>query len=341
MSRITKEPIDREIREAFAMFFDGAPVSAETIDTSIGDDDFRNTVIVTTAEGEKHVLKFSANDFTFPEKIRVWQRTVEEYRDLGYYCPRILCDKNGGFPSFGFRGHPCFVHAEEFYKYRPLEDRAAGEGEIADEEYDKYRRDIWSMTARIAAKKLDYTDYPSAYCLFETFCPSDKTDEVLDNALGWKKLADALPKVFSEQAERIWRLWTANREELSELYKKLPTSVFQADLNSSNLLIDDDGRFMGVYDFNLCGREVFLNYLMRENNSESIPDALRISREFYSFSEEEKAAALPLFRCLKPLWWTAVGDLEKAGTDEEAIKACLARAERLLTEDFDFRSCME
>ena len=37
--------------------------------------------------------------------------------------------------------------------------------------------------------------------------------------------------------------------------------------------------FKGVYDFNLCGRDVFLNYLMRENDAETIPKALRIASD--------------------------------------------------------------
>ena len=97
---------------------------------------------------------------------------------------------------------------------------------------------------------------------------------------------------------------------------------------------------MGVYDFNLSGKEVFLNYLMRENNSETIPEALRISSAYYTFSEEEKKAALPLYRCLKPLWWTAVSDLRKAGSDPEAVRRCLDQAERRLTEEIDFKRDM-
>ena len=332
--------IDPAVVEALHRFFDGTPASAEIIDTSREDADFRNTVIVTTAEGEKYVLKFASNDFTFPEKMRMWQRTVEEYRRLGYYCPRIFSDKNGGFPSIVYEGRKCFVHAEEFSVYKSLEDRTAADEDRMAEEYDKYLDDIWSMTAKIAAKKLDYTDYPSAYCLFETFCPSDRMDEVLENALEWKSVADALPEEFSEQAQRIWQLWSGNREALKEIYKSLPTSVFQADLNATNLLIGEDGQFKGIYDFNLSGKEVFLNYLMRENNSETIPAALKIASRYYTFSEEEKHAALPLYRCLKPLWWSAVRDLKDAGNDADAVRRCLDRAEKLLTEEVGFTCCM-
>lgn len=339
--------MDPILREAFSRFFDGTPVSAEWYDSSIGEDDFRQTAVVTTDSGGKVVLKFAANDFTFPEKIRMWQRTVEEYRALGYYCPRILCDKTGGFPTLERQGHACVVHAEEFSKYRPLEDRAATEVETRHWDTRAYRTDIWTMSAKIAAKRLCYTDYPSAYCLFEPFSPSDQTDEVTENALEWKRTADALPETFGAQVDRIWRIWNDNRDSLKARYAALPTSVFQADLNPTNLLIDETGAFMGVYDFNLCGRDVFLNYLMRENFDDfeeeiaSIRNALRIAAKHYPFSEAEKAAALPLYRCLKPLWFTRVDDLKEAGTDPERIRRCLDRVEHFLTADINFAGYME
>ena len=334
--------MDESIQAIWSLFFEGTPASVEVIDTSIGKSDFRNVVIAASGEGEKHVLKIASNDFTFPEKIAMWQRTVEEYRSLGYWCPRITADKQGAFPKVKYRDRECFVFAEEYSKYRTLgkPDRKAGAGDVPDEVFDRYLPDIWGMTAKIAAKRLDYTDYPSAYCLFETFCPSDKTDEVLENALIWKELADSLPDEFAEQAKRIWRLWSENRENLKRLYRKLPTSVFQADLNPSNLLIDEEGKFVGVLDFNLCGKDVFLNYLMRENDSDSIPTALEAAARYYAFSEAEKEAALPLYRCLKPLWYGSVGELRKAGSDPEAVRRCLDRAEGPLTNDIDFKRHM-
>ena len=119
--------------------------------------------------------------------------------------------------------------------------------------------------AKIAGKYLDYGKYPSGYCLFDTFCPSDEVDEVLENALSWKEYAETLPEEFTEQVQQIWQLWMKNRRELEQIYHTLPTSVFQADLNPTNLLIDENGKFVGVYDFNLCGKDVFLNYLFRRN----------------------------------------------------------------------------
>ncbi len=337
-------PVDPGMWKLYARFFDGDPVSIKSIETGVTKDDFRKTVIFTTETGEKVVLKIVSNDFTFPEKIRMWQRTVEEYRDLGYYCPRIIGDKTGEFPMIDFSGRRCVVYAEEFSRYRTLEDRMTKDAEHASTRV--YASDIWRMTAKIAEKRLNYTAYPSAYCLFERFCPSDETDEVTWNALEWKKLADALPGSFSGQVQRIWTRWNENRDALRPLYKKLPTSVFQADLNATNLLIDENGAFKGVMDFNLCGKEVFLNYLMRENYDDFeeeldlIREALRISSAYYAFSEDEKRVALPLYRCLKPLWYTRVEDLEEAGDDEAKIREILNRIEQFQTAEIDFTSCM-
>ena len=333
--------MDAEIEKLFALFFDDTPIAVQRIDTSRGDADFRATFIVEIASGGKFVLKLADNDFTFPGKIAVWQRTVEEYRKLGYYCPRIFCDRAGQFPLVDFEGHRCAAYAEEYAPYHPLEDRFSEDFGQNEALYERYRRDLWRMTARIAAQYFDYTDYPSAYCLFETFCPSDQTDEVLENALNWKACADALPPACREQVERIWRLWTENRSALEPIYHQLPSSVFQADLNASNILLDEEGRFVGVYDFNLCGREVFLNYLMRESNGVSgICEALQIASEVYRFSELEKNTALPLYRCLKPLWYTRVEELKEAGSDPAAIRACLDEAEHALTAPIDFAAYM-
>ncbi|MBR4813759.1 MAG: hypothetical protein IKZ69_07610 [Lachnospiraceae bacterium] len=335
-----------EIRDIFRLFFDEEPVSAKVIETGRGEEDFRNAVILGTAGGNRYVLKITANDFTNGERIRVWKRTIEEYRALGYYCPMIYSDKKGGFPTITYRGRECVAYAEEFSKYKMVEDRPAVDENGKNADCDPYFEDMWAMTAKIAAKKFQYSQFPSAYCLFELFCPSDEIEEVLENAQDWKELAEQLPEEFSGQVARIWKLWSDNREALREPYSKLPTSVFQADMNSTNLLVDEDGRFAGVCDFNLCGRDVFLNYLMREcigdfeREISDIRRALTIASRYYTFSEEEKAIALPLYRCLKPLWFIRVEDLREAGEDREAVKRCLDRTEHFLTADIDFASYM-
>ncbi len=336
----------KETENIFRMFSDDALISCRHINTSREDSDFRETIIAETGSGNKLVIKLADNDFTFPGKIRMWQKTVEEYLALGYYCPIILCDKTGGFPTVDHKGHRCVAYAEEYSKYALLEERFDGKSDNKCSCYDRYRKDIWRMTAKIAAKHFDYTEYPSAYCLFETFCPSDEVDEVLENALKWKEYADTLPDMFREQVQRIWELWTENRAALEPIYKKLPTSVFQADLNSTNILVDENKRFVGICDFNLCGKDVFLNYLMRENYDADfdkeigvICDMLKVASEYYHFSDIEKDTTLMLYRCLKPLWYNRLERLKELKNNEE-IKAFLDRTENCLTRDIDFKTCI-
>ena len=324
--------MDKELERIFARFSDEVPESFRVISTGRSETDFRDTVIVTAVSGNRLVLKLSDNDFTFPDKIGMWQRTAEEYRALGCYCPHIWTDKEGVFPVTDYRGHKCTVYAEEYSLYPAAEERETDFSEYRDDAV--YMDDAWLLTAKVAAKQFGYTEYPSGYCLFETFCPSDKTDEVLENALEWIKLAEVLPQAYKAQTQRIKQLWYENREMLERLYPLLPRSVFQADLNSTNILVDEERHFKGLMDFNLCGRDVFLNYLMRENRPlEQLQRRLRLVSSIYSFSDLEKQAAPLLYRCLAPLWISRVEKLKQVSGDDTALREFLDETERMLTED--------
>ena len=170
---------------------------------------------------------------------------------------------------------------------------------------------------------------------------------MLEEAIKWKEYADTLPEGFRTQTERIWKLWTDNRNALEPVYKKLPTSVFQADLNPTNILTDESGSFAGVFDFNLCGKDVFLNYLFREICEDTFEKELqrlcimiKLVSGYYHFSEPEKQSALMLYRCLKPLMFKT-DELKALKDDEAALKKFLDETEEYLTKDIDFIGYME
>ena len=71
-----------------------------------------------------------------------------------------------------------------------------------------------------------------------------------------------------------------------------------------------------------------------------ICEALKISAEYYHFSDIEKDTALMMYRCLKPLWYIRVEDLKELGNDCKAIKAFLDETEQMLTAPIDFREYM-
>lgn len=326
--------MEPKVESIVSLFFDEKPVSYEIKNTSHGENDFREALIVQLESGVKYVLKLADNDFTSEDRIRIWQRCSEDYRRLGYYTPAIISSKSGGFPTVRYQDHNCVVYAEEYSLYACADSSGRGLASSV------HLTEILRMTAKVANLRSDYAVFPSGYCLFERFCPSDECDEVLQNAVEWYCYAQTLPSAFQPQVKRIWDEWNRNREALRTIYPKLPTSVFQADLNGSNTLCDENGNFVGIYDFNLCGRDVLLNYLFREMNWNEdeeelnrIKSALSIVGEEYAFSELEKTAAPMLYRCLKPLWYTKILRLKDAGDDCAAIQSCLDRTELALTRD--------
>lgn len=335
---------NQELIKIFQLFFDELPYLYEIKNTSRDDADFREAIIAVWTSGEKYVIKLSDNDFTFPEKIETWKRCTEEYQKLGYYCPTIFSSKFGNFPTVMYKGHNCVVYVEEFCKYSIANERLM-DGSNKKMPFEiKWLNAAWIMTAKVAAKQFDFCNYPSGYCLFETFCPSEEMDEVLENAIEWKKYADNLPGEFQTQVQRIWERWVNNRNELEQIYHKLPTSVFQADLNPTNLLLDANNEFVGVFDFNLCGRDVFLNYLFREihwrYDDTYLLETLKKVSQIYNFSDLEIQVAPLLYRCLKPLWYTEVISLKKAGNNRKAIQKCLDKTEKLQTINLPFKAYM-
>lgn len=305
--------------------------------TSHGDTDFREAIFAEFESGKKLVIKVASNAFTNSKSIIMWQRCIKEYTQLGYYCPKILASIDNDFPTVLYKGHKCIVYAEEYSAYKSVEN---------SNNVKPYRKDLYLMTAKIADKKFNYTDIPSAYCLFDTF-PGDELDEVSQNAIEFHNYCKTLPQCFTKQTSRMYSRWKDNRSQLEKIYFKLPTSVFQADFNDSNVLVNQNGQFVGIYDFNLAGKDELLNYLFREiyhgtfeEELNSIFEALKVVSSVYTFSEQEKEAALLIYRCVKPLWYTRLQSLKKAAYDETAIQKCLDEMEYAQTRKIDFRSVM-
>jgi len=338
-------------KEIALLFRKEEPVRITEKESSHGEEDFRLALFVEYPD-EKLVIKLAGNSFTDEEHLTAWMTMAEKYKELGYYCPQFIKALDGTFPRVSYENHDCIAYAEEYSKYRSAtelaEDTFKETGLITDHYYT-YLEAVVRMNARVAAMHYDFTELPSAYAMFELFCAEDEVDETMENALNWKKEADKLPEKFKEQAERIWSGWEKAREELKEIYDELPTSVFQADINESNVLLDEEGNFKGVYDFNIGGKEVFVNLICREApyvgmRDWTIPDAfaecikkvLQFSAKDYEFNELEKKAVPLLYKCIRPLYFLSTEQLQQAGDDEEKIQKCLDDAEWELNREIDF-----
>ena len=341
-----------EKKEIALLFRSEEPINITAKNSSHGEDDFREALFV-EYEDEKMVIKLADNSFTDEEHLIMWMTIAEKYKELGYYCPQFIKALDGTFPRVDYEGHNCIVYAEEYSLYRSadeiIEEKFKETGLMADG-YFSYLKDVVSMNAKVASQHYNFTDLPSAYSMFETFDAKDEVDEVMEYALNWKKEADKLPEKYREQVERIWANWQDARAQLREIYSELPTSVFQADINDTNVLLDEEGNFKGVYDFNIGGKEVFINLIFREAPYVSsrkwggvedhfllcIKKVLQLSSEIYEFNELEKKAAPLLYKCIKPLYWYSTDLLKEAGNQETEIQKCLDFIEYEQTREIDF-----
>ena len=348
-----------DVNDVVGLFTKSIPQNIETKNTSHGDDDFREALLVDLGN-EKIVVKLSSNGFTDEKHLALWERIAKEYRDLGYYCPQFIRALDGTFPTIMYKDRNCIAWGEEFSKYRSAEELISdkfADTKLVKDGWYTFLEDAMIMDAEVASCHFDYTDLPSAYCMFELFDPDDECDETTEDAKKWLAIAKTLPEKYSDRVERIWNNWLDARRELEKIYHQLPTSVFQADINETNVLLDEDGRFKGVYDFNIGGREVYINYIVRQAPYVSTAEtherwgeadtflnrvlhALDIAKKVYSFSDLEKKAAPLLYKCIRPLWWYASDELKEAGADDTKIQKHLDAIEYEQTRDIDFISHM-
>ncbi len=348
-----------DVNDVVGLFTKSIPKNIETKNTSHGDDDFREALLVDLGN-ERIVIKLSSNGFTDEKHLVLWERISKEYRNLGYYCPKFIRALDGTFPVVSYKGHTCFAWGEEFSIYRSareLINDQFSDTKLVKGGWYSFLEDTMMMDAKVAARHFDYTDLPSAYCMFDVFDPSDKCDETTEDAEKWLAIAKTLPEKYLARVDRIWTNWLEARRELEQIYHELPTSVFQADINATNFLLDKDWNFKGIYVFNIGGREVYINYIFRqapyvsthetyegleENETflKRVLHALEIARTVYSFSDLEKEAAPLLYKCIRPLWWYASVELEEAGTDDAKIQKHLDAIEYEQTREIDFSSHM-
>lgn len=321
------------------LYYDTEMTNVEIKDSSHGDSDVRKAYIVDDG-ASRIVIKYFSNSFSDQKRIAGWFRLMDEYRKIGLYCPAIIPNRYGELLyKHTVDGRDYYIYAEAFSPYRTAEQ--------LDVEKRQYMPDVLRSLGIIASKRLEFLDFPAVFCLLEPFSGEDTTDEVTECALLFmdyikKNLPQYLPR-----AEKLMDLFYKNQEECKKVYASLPASCFQADLNSSNILLDDNLKFVGLFDFNLCGREKVLSYAIRESLWATYQDCLvdkdnnyifyfdkklddiRMTaflenmsyiQQTYTFSDEEKRAFPVLLRYINTFWWYSLSDLKAFGNDDGKVE---------------------
>ena len=353
------------IDDIFELFSDTQPEKYDVKNLWNEETDFRQ-VIFAEWENKKIVIKAACNSFTTPERFKGWLSAMEEYRKSGYYCPQVIENRNGRFcETVSYQEKDCLVWAEEYSRYKTADrfDKSF----IRNGNAYKYHDDAIKSIGVIASKHLDFTNRPSGWCIFQTFSPTDPCDETMGYANKFRDYIEQELPAFAGRFSRIWNLYQQNAEKLQAIYSRLPASVFQADLSPNNILLDESGRFAGLIDFNLSGRETVLNYLFMEamwdfkedadclidgywrwydrdldrKYDDSLVRNLRVVGQTYTFSESEKKAAVLLYRYIRPFNGPVVDELKEVRNDNAKVGMLLDWIEhQIIRDDLDFESIL-
>lgn len=342
-----------------SLYYDTDVPDVKTMDLCRGDNDYRKVYIADDGH-RKLVIKYLSNTFSDKRRIEGWFRLMDEYRKIGLYCPAVVPNRNGErLHCDTVDGRNYYTYAEEFSVYETAEH--IGKEKCKDAQgYDCFTPDVMRSLGKIASAKLDILDWPSAYCLLEPFCAPDTTDEATECAEAFVKyIRENLP-THSARAEALLKMFYERQEKLRAVYHLLPTSCFQADLNDSNILLDGSNHFVGLIDFNLCGKEPILNYVVREalwgvsDNRlfgekdsklyfyDKELDDLRINlflvnigyiQENYKFSELEKEIFPVLFRYMNSFWWFLLDEVKLVKEDGRDVTPIFDWLEYQMTRD--------
>ncbi|MDR2614970.1 MAG: GNAT family N-acetyltransferase [Oscillospiraceae bacterium] len=305
--------LDDTLPDAAAIFslFGGAvaPVKYELSDNSHGANDKRFTIIAEYGALGKVVIKAAKNLFTTPERVGGWAALAEHYNSLGIYAPRFIKTGNG---EYGAVVGEYVVYAEEFARYAPDESI----------DYTSSAEARLTLLGRVAANPIaPLLPFTSPYAMFDKFSDDDEAPEMYENGLNTaRSIAEKYPE-HADRANGLLREYERRRDAFEPVYRALPQSSFQADMNISNLLFDG-GEFVGLMDFNLSGTDAALGYAMyecyyymtedeimtaiKERDTRELDERLRlnfgyVARE-YSFTDAERAAFNALYNLAAPFW---------------------------------------
>lgn len=359
--------MDRQIDDVIALFHKDRPTGYELTDIRNEDCDSRWVLYVDYPE-KRFVIKIASNGFTTLERVSGWTGIIAEYEKLGSYSPQILKSLNGNYAErIVFREKQCVVWEEEFAQYHFRESLGESVYLGKDGKY-VYCDEVFQFLGRVAQKHYSNFPYKSGFVRFEPFSSEERTDEVMDCVEAFDRMVRERTPGFLFRWEKIRALFLENKARLEEIYHKLPTSVFQADLNEHNLLLDENGHFKGMIDYNLAGEDVVMNIFFatilygysqhrkapddpdalpglnpvtQESVIEILLDTLRYLRQFYAFSELEVKAAPLLLKYVTCIFYEQLSALEKYADDEKKLTQLFDFMEHeLKREDIDFQGAM-
>ena len=219
---------------------------------------------------KKYVLQVSSNEIFSEQRVELMNKLIERYNEFGFVSPKYLKAEDGKYIHIVSNLY-CMVHeyANEKLLY-----------ECDDVSYIDINNQIYEYLGKYSEqyKGKEILPFRTTYSVFDLSPLDTEVDEMQANFL---KLTQSLQKAgFLDLKNKLVKYNETIREELRQIYKKLPRCNYQGNINSRNLLIRDK-KLVGLIDFTQFGSEVIVNYIANETKPEISSD------DFYEYSANE------------------------------------------------------
>ena len=301
----------------FSRYVRGKAINVVKITKEFGEDDLRFVFLVDTDLNEHVAVKVARNSFTTRERVLRWKELIDLYNDCGVYAPRIIPDLRGEIVGTHRAGDREFtVYAEEIKKYQTAKERGLTGREAP------FFEQMVKVCAKIARVSVKLPPWKTAWCIYDTFCPEDETDETYEWARHFCAATDARMPQFKARTRLVWSRFLSLYENLRPAYERLPMAFLQGDEGGDNALVDENDIFVGTLDFNLAGAETVLNYMFRNfcrarishdeilrlddptfrrAKDEEMRSRLGVVKGYYRFSDAERAVFPAYYRTVYPM----------------------------------------
>lgn len=246
---ITEKISKKELEELLIQFGVDFFEEYEMIDSSHGESDIRHNYII----DKKYVLRINSAKVMTEERIKELNILIKRYNDFGVKAPYYISNVYGAY-VLEYKDFYCYL--SEYLDY-PL----------AEGVEETYKKELFAERIQFICefaeqfKDVDLIETLSMYSLFD-LAPYDQSKGIDEKQENFNALMlDLKASGEFELVDRLTAAYANDRNELRDIYKKLPRCVFQGDENFSNLCVDEENHIIGLFDFNMSGTEVIANYL--------------------------------------------------------------------------------
>ena len=244
--------MDRERIAEILQYYGIGHFSEYRIIDSSRNNSYRLNIIIE----DKYILRIHDGSEITEKRLEEIDKLAARYRQIDVLAPKLL--KND-FGKYALTMDDQIAYMSEYLAYETCE--------VMDKELfiRDVHPDLLKMTGRFSKKfsGVDLSETFSMWSIFDLAPFDEEVDEKQENLNTLLKFLD--DEGFSTLAAAFALANKENRTHLKKIYKDLPRTVIQGDLNSSNILIKD-GKFVGLIDFNMAGTEVNVNHFCAETN---------------------------------------------------------------------------